>query len=89
MRNAILFSTACLLIAISTATADDKKDEGWVSLFDGKTLTGWKANERPDNWTVKDGAIVGNGERSHLYYMKEQLKDFELKADVMINEGGN
>ena len=54
-----------------------------------KTLAGWKANERPDNWKVVDGAIVGNGERSHLYYMKEQVKDFELKADVMINKGGN
>ena len=89
MKNALLFAAASLTLAISPITADDNKDNGWVSLFDGKTLTGWKANERPDNWTVSDGAIVGNGERSHLYYMKEQLKDFELKTDVMINEGGN
>ena len=88
MRNAILLSTASLLLAISTAAAEDKND-GWVSLFDGKTLDGWKANESPKSWTVKDGALVGNGQRSHLYYMKQQVKDFELKTEVMINKGGN
>lgn len=88
MKNAILFSMACVLFAASTATADDKND-GWVSLFDGKTLAGWKPNERPESWSVKDGAIVGTGQRSHLYYMKKQFKDFELKSEVMINKGGN
>ena len=34
----------------------------WVSLFDGKTLSGWtKAGTRAGNWEVKDGAIVGTG----------------------------
>jgi hypothetical protein len=89
MRNVILFSVACLTLVVSTALADNKKDDGWVSLFDGKTLNGWKPNERPESWTVKDGALVGNGPRSHLYYMQEQVKDFELKAQVKINEGGN
>ena len=89
MRNVILFSAASLLVAISTATADDKKDDGWIRMFDGKTLEGWKVNECPESWTVKDGALVGNGQRSHLYYMKEQFKDFELKTEVMINQDGN
>jgi len=89
MRNVLLFSAASLLLAISTATAEDKNDEGWVCLFDGKTLDGWKANECPESWTVEDGALVGNGRRSHLYYMKEQFKDFELKTEARINQGGN
>jgi len=89
MRNVLLFSAASLLLAISTATAEDKNDEGWACLFDGKTLNGWKANERPESWMVEDGALVGNGPRSHLYYMKEQFKDFELKTEAKINQGGN
>ena len=30
---------------------------GFVSLFDGETLNGWDGS--PDNWSVKDGCIVG------------------------------
>ncbi|MEX0713531.1 MAG: DUF1080 domain-containing protein [Pirellulales bacterium] len=82
-----------LLVALPVA-ADDQPDqsdqsEGWIRLFDGKTLKGWKASERPDNWTVQDGAIVGQGERSHLFYVDQEFQDFHFKAEVMINEGGN
>ena len=58
-------------------------------MFDGKSLTGWKAAERPENWSVEDGVIVGRGERSHLFYMTRQCRDCEFKADVKINDGGN
>ena len=40
-----------------------------VSMFNGKDLTGWKINENPDSWSVVDGAIKSNGERSHLFYV--------------------
>ncbi len=58
-------------------------------MFDGKTLNGWKANDNPESWTVKDGAIVGDGERSHLFYMDRQCENGEFKADVRLNHGGN
>ncbi|MBK9167419.1 MAG: DUF1080 domain-containing protein [Bryobacterales bacterium] len=64
-------------------------DGGWVRMFDGETLEGWKANERPDNWTLEDGAIKGTGERSHLYWMVEQCGDCEFKADVKTTPGSN
>ncbi|MHB8953420.1 MAG: 3-keto-disaccharide hydrolase [Pirellulaceae bacterium] len=64
-------------------------DDGWQTLFDGKSLDGWQPNERPENWTIEEGAIVGHGERSHLYYMGEQFENFEFQTEVMINEGGN
>ena len=62
---------------------------GWIKMFDGKTLAGWKANERPESWSVKDGAIVGDGDVSHLFWMKEECENCEFKADVKINHGGN
>jgi hypothetical protein len=39
-----------------TALADD---EGWVPLFDGKTLDGWKVNGGNARYEVEGGAIVG------------------------------
>jgi hypothetical protein len=78
-----------VLAAASIAPAQD----GWISLFNGKDLTGWKVNESPATFTVKDGAIVANGPRSHCFYMGDvqnhDFKDFELKVDVMTLPNAN
>jgi Domain of Unknown Function (DUF1080) len=62
-------------------------NDGWVSLFDGKTLEGWKASDQPGTFRVEDGAIVVNGPRSHLFYMGEvnghRFTNFEWKAEIM------
>jgi len=35
----------------------------WVSLFNGKDLTGWKdVNTSPETWSVKDGLLVCSGD---------------------------
>jgi hypothetical protein len=73
------------LALLAAAPAQD----GWITMFDGKTLKGWKASENAAGWTVEDGAIVGRGERSHLFYMEKECANCEFQADVMINDGGN
>ena len=49
---------------ICAVAADKTPDaEGFVTIFDGKSLDGWKkATENPDSFQLKDGAIVANGE---------------------------
>ncbi len=84
MKSFLRIAALLGLAACSLPAAD-----GWVSMFDGKTLTGWKANERPESWTVKDGTIVGDGEASHLFWMVRECGDCEFKADVKISDGGN
>ena len=61
------------------------KEKGWISMFDGKTLKGWKANENDDSFTVKNGCIVANAPgRCHLFYQtKKPFKNFEFKTEVM------
>lgn len=62
-------------------------DEGFTSLFNGKDLTGWKVNENVQTFSVRDGAIVSHGPRSHCFYVGDFqnhiFKNFELKVDVM------
>jgi len=94
------FATAILagcLLAVP-ARSDDKdkakdkpkEEEGFVSLFDGKTLKGWKAHpDSPGNWKVEEGAIVGSGKASHLFSERDDYTDFHYRAEIMINEGGN
>jgi hypothetical protein len=59
---------------------------GWQLLFDGKSLDGWRASDAPGSFSVKDGAIVVRGPRSHLFYQgpvqQHEFRNFELKVDV-------
>jgi len=61
----------------------------WIKMFDGKTLDGWEAIDNAGSWTVRDGAITGDGERSHLFFLKEECGNCEFKAMVKINDKGN
>ena len=91
----ILFSCCLLLIfcmACNTTKSSGSAD-GWVSLFDGKSLDGWRASENPSTFRVEDGEIVVHGPRAHLFYqgsvMDHEFDDFEFKAEVMTTPGSN
>jgi hypothetical protein len=88
-RLTTLLLTAFLigLTTIGLSYADDKNDEGWISLFNGKDLTGWKASEGVE-WTVEDGTIKTPPLRSHLF-TDEEFKNFEYKVDCMTTPGSN
>lgn len=92
------FSIALLVLLSVWAVASDGRiggdvsdlphpNDGWISLFDGKTLNGWKVNEHPETFNVENGAIVVNGPTSHLFYVgnvsDHDFKNFELKVEVM------
>jgi len=80
---------AFFLAASALALSARHKADDWISMFDGSTLDGWKANEHPESWTVKDGAITGDGPASHLFWMKEKCVNCEFKAEVKIGHMGN
>ncbi len=68
--------------------------DGFVSIFDGRTLDGWHAvpKESASDWTVRDGAIVGHGSADRLSYLvwkDEHLTDFELKLRYRLPGKGN
>ncbi len=66
------------------------KDDGFVQLFNGKDLKGWKVYPNgTGRWKVEDGAIVGSGPASHLFTEKGDYTDFHFRAEVMINDMGN
>jgi hypothetical protein len=66
---------------------------GWISLFDGKSLNGWKVGKNASTFSVDSGRIVVHGPTAHLYYVGDvkdhQFKDFEFKAEVMTLPGSN
>lgn len=83
-----------MLLAAPTIQFAYGDDEGeWTSLFDGKSLDGWKASEQQGAFSIEDGQIVAHGGRSHLFYTGRvhngDFKNFEFSADVMTRPGSN
>ena len=70
-------------------------EAGYVSLFNGKDLTGWKASANPDSFKVENGAIVANavGQPSHLFYDgpvgNHAFQNFDLRLDVLARYRSN
>ena len=71
---------------------DFNDHDGYVSLFDGRTLKGWDGN--PKFWRVEGGAIVGESTpsnpsgNSYLVYRDLEAKDFTLKFAIKIEGDG-
>jgi hypothetical protein len=88
-----LFAAGALLAGTACSAQETKTADGYVSLFDGKTLSGWEylplpGQEGKTKWEVKDGALCGSGGASMLYSPKT-YKNFKVRAEININDKGN
>jgi len=69
-------------------------EDGFVPIFNGKDLSGWKVNgENPGSIVAKDGMIIIDGKRTHAFYDGEvgnhNFKNFEFKAKVRTFKDAN
>ena len=81
----ILTMVACALLMACAATGEDKSP--WVSLFNGKDLSGWKVHGKA-TWSVQEGVLVGVGGMGHIY-TDAACSDFEFKGTFRISEQGS
>ena len=72
--------------------SEAERDEGYIPLFDGKSLEGWEGD--PDLWSVRDGSIVGSSDshpvdtNTFLIYRKS-FDDFILRLEVRLRNGNS
>ena len=84
-----------LPVAALSQISETEKAEGFVSIFNGKDLTGWEGN--PALWKVENGSIVGattaDGpaklEYNQFLIWKGVASDFVLRFDIKCTEKGN
>ncbi len=92
MKKSLLYY-AIVLVIFSCAANRPAGAGKWVSLFDGKSLEGWKVGENAGTFSVENGTLVANGDVAHLFYdgpaQNHNFKNFEFKADVMTTPGSN
>ncbi len=93
----LLVATAWAAVTASAAAqsgrlTDAERAEGFVALFDGRTLEGWDGD--PRLWSVEDGAIVGSSDahpvdtNTFLVYQRP-FSDFILRLDVRLRNGNS
>jgi hypothetical protein len=95
---------ACLLLIESVFAQDNvltekEKLDGWMLLFDGKTMNGWRGaymDSLPNKgWEVRDGMLIvkesGGGEASFGgdIVTLQQFSSFEFQVDFRLTEGAN
>ena len=92
---------ALLVVSTSVAAtaAEEAAEEGFTSLFDGKTLDGWTVNCLPKDkqfaqqaWTVDQGALLANtvGHKEHFYILlatEKEYGDFVLRFRFQVPRG--
>lgn len=62
--------------------------EGWISLFDGESLFGWKAQTKVD-WQVSDGTIKATQGEMGLLRTTSQFSDYELRVEFKASDTTN
>jgi hypothetical protein len=106
MRRTLPFLTlglsALALAGLGTTDAGDKaKDDGFVKIFDGKTLEGWHVSAKTGHsgkskntsggkWVVADGAITGTQDEpgnGGIIITDAKYKDFEVVLEMKNDFG--
>jgi hypothetical protein len=92
VMRAFLLLVLALLVGSGGETRAAEAADGWVPLFDGRTLDGWRAAENPASFRVADGAIECDGPRAHLFYdgtAGTKFSSFEFETEVRTRPGAN
>lgn len=93
MSIIVRLAAVVLALAACSPRSSQARADGWIPLFDGQSLAGWRAGESPSTFRVENGAIVVRGPRAHLFYegpvLDHAFRDFELRAEVMTRPGAN
>lgn len=76
-----------ICLALASPLLGAGSEEGFVSLFDGKTLDGWQGGK--DGYEIVEGAIVCKEKGGGNLYTSKEYADFHLKFEFKLTPGAN
>ena len=86
------------VVVPDNSLTEEEKAEGWMLLFDGTSMDGWRAfngDSTPSNWIIEDGAMKGLGATGgedfggDVVFGPMQFEEFEMEFTWKISPGGN
>ncbi len=89
MKQIRLLAISVALFSIpSICQAENPEcEEGFVSIFDGKTLDGWMGAR--ESYKVEDGVIVSLPEKGGNMVTEKEYSDFILRFDFLLTPASN
>jgi hypothetical protein len=88
----MLMATSCNQNSKDSLQATANVDEGWVELFNGKDLSGWKQVNGTAPYKVENGVIVGTtvpGSPNSFLATEKEYGDYILEFEFMLNNDIN
>jgi len=89
LKRIVVLLAAVLFLGFS-AIAQAPTEGGWVALFNGKDLTGWKKNGE-EKWIVEQGTILCESTANKYGYLttEKTYRDFDLRLKFKGEAAGN
>jgi len=69
------------------ALCPEEAEQGFLPLFDGKTLDGWQG--ATDGYVAQDGILASKKESGGRLFTKKAYADFILRFEFKLEPGGN
>ncbi len=99
MRWALVTAVVCATIPLhaaepaadpATGLSAEEAKEGFVSIFDGKTLKGWVGLKgSTDSYYVKDGMLICKDTGHEHIFTEKEYTNFVLRLEIKLDTGGN
>ena len=92
MKNLLFLSSLILLSGVFSHVNANSGSKKWLSLFDGKTLNGWKVLNGTAEYKVENGEIVGiskTGSPNTFLATEKNYSDFILEYEMKMESGLN
>lgn len=86
------FTSLFLILLIAGVQLSFSKEKGWVKLFNGKDLTGWKQLNGEAKYEVKNGEIVGTtvlNTPNSFICTEKMYSDFIFEVDLLVEPNMN
>lgn len=92
-RKNLMVALTLLAVGLMTSAVWAADEEGFVSIFNGKDLTGWSVKGGSATYQVEDGAIVGtcapDKPNNTFLCSDKEYGNFIFKCDFKVIEPGN
>ncbi len=91
----LIYPALLLCLSVNNVTNAQTKKSDYQSLFNGKTLNGWRMAQKDStpgvSWTTENGVLSFDPTKGHGsdIITTRSFKDFDLSIDFKVSEGGN
>ena len=90
---ALCLISAFAAVQFTGSASGQAGPDGWITLFDGKSLDAWESAATPEvSYAIEDGSVVAHKKdpkKTYFLVSKQSYKNFEMRAEVWTSDDAN